>query len=362
MISARSEGREQADSAFTTAAAPDPVGRRSAGELADTASAQLIGLLRDTARRVGVAPEQLAGIHGVDGADARGELDRVPMSSLVRLWELLAHTGPRAGLAVVDDAPLGRLSTWDYLITTSATLTESLRAAQPYHRLVTGAAERFQLGYQDGLTISYRTTAQDPATSSIVNEYVLGYYLRRAREALDRPVTPARVTFGHPAPPEHRALVEIFGTRRIEFDAPADTITFTPADAEAPLVRSDPALAELLRGHADLVLATARPIPGPLDAFRHALAAALDAGDPGLAVVASRLAISPRSLQRRLAEHNSSWRRELDLLRYRRAEALLDSGLTTTTVATRLGFTDDRALRKAFHRWRGTPPRTSPRH
>ncbi len=295
-------------------------------------------------------------IHGVHDRELRGELDRVPMRSLVELWQLLAHTGPGAGLAVAADAPLGSLSTWDYLVTTGSTLADSLAAAQPYHRLVTAAAEEFDLYHDDELTIGYRTTAGDPAVSSVINEYVLAYYLRRAREALGRPVVPVQVTFGHPAPREYRALIRAFGTHRIDFDAPADTITFAGADAEAPLQRADPALAELLRSHADLVLASARPIPGPLEEFRTALAAAIDTGDPTLSTVAARLAMSPRSLQRRLAEHDTTWRRELDLLRYRRAEELLSAGSTTATVAARLGFTDDRALRKAFHRWSGSSP------
>ncbi|WP_280423113.1 AraC family transcriptional regulator [Nocardia carnea] len=324
--------------------------------LAGTASTQLVRLVRDAALRAGAALDRVSAIHGVDDRELRGELDRIPLRSLVELWQLLAGTGPGAGLAVVADAPLGRLSTWDYLVTTGATLADSLIAAQPYHRLVTAAAEGFDLYHDDELTIGYRTTAGDPAVSSVINEYVLAYYLRRAREALGRPVVPVRVTFSHPAPREHHVLTEGFGTGRIDFDAPADTITFAGADAEAPLQRADPGLAELLRSHADLVLASARPIPGPLEEFRTALAAAIDTGDPTLSTVAARLAMSPRSLQRRLAEHDTTWRHELDLLRYRRAEELLNAGSTTATVAARLGFTDDRALRKAFHRWRGSPP------
>lgn len=330
--------------------------RAALDPLAATASTQLIRLVRDAALRAGAGIDRVAAIHGADDRELRGELDRIPMRSLVELWELLAGTGPGAGLAVVADAPLGSLGTWDYLVTTGATLAASLTAAQPYHRLVTAAAEGFDL-HQDGdLTIGYRTTAGDPAVVSVVNEYVLAYYLRRAREGLGRPVVPVRVTFGHPAPRDHRALIEGFGTHRIDFDAPADTITFAAADAQAPLLRADPALADLLRSHADLVLASARPLPGPLEEFRTALAAAIDTGDPTLDSVAARLAISSRSLQRRLAEHDTTWRHELDLFRYRRAEELLAAGSTTATVAARLGFTDDRALRKAFRRWSGSPP------
>ncbi|WP_431957819.1 AraC family transcriptional regulator ligand-binding domain-containing protein [Nocardia lijiangensis] len=327
-----------------------------------TTSTHLVRLVRDVVRLSNADPARLARIPAIDDAALAGELNRIPLRSLVDLWELLAQTSPEpgAGLAVAAAAPLGTLTTWDYLVTNGPTLADALRAAQPYHRLVTAAAEGFELDHPGELTVGYRTSADDPAVAAIVNEYVLAYYLRRAREATGRQVIPARLTFSRSAPATHDALTAAFGTDRIEFDAPADSITFTASDAAAPLPRADPLLADLLRSHADLVLATAKPVPGPLEAFRLALDATLDQGEPSLAEVARRLAVSPRTLQRRLAEQDTGWRHEVDLARYERAKALLDQGLTTATVATRLGFADDRALRKAFHRWTGRPPSARP--
>lgn len=335
------------------------VGAAGLGSRLDgTVSAQLMRLMVRSARAAGVDERQLDRVPGTGEVLLAGELNRLPMRSLLRLWELIAQARPGAGsgAAIAAAAPLGTLDTWDYLVTTGASLADSLRAAQPYHRLVTAAAEGFDLSGDSDLTIGYRTTADDPAVASVVNEYVLAYYLRRAREATGRPLVPTRVSFGHPAPADRAQLITVFGTDSIEFDAEADAITFHADDARAPLPRADPMLANLMRSHAELVLASARPVADPLDAFRIALAAALDAGDPSLARVAKTLAMSQRTLQRHLAEHDTSWRDELDLLRYERAKALLDQGHSTSSVAQRLAFTDDRALRKAFHRWTGAAP------
>ncbi|MFD6163534.1 AraC family transcriptional regulator ligand-binding domain-containing protein [Nocardia sp. NPDC060256] len=352
-----------ADAARPDRSTPPPSAPRSIpiSPIDSTASTNLIRLVRDTARRAGVGDDRLAAIHGTDDAILVGELNRIPLSSLVQLWDLLAQAQPEpgAGLAVVDAAPLGTLTTWDYLVTNGPTLAAALRSAQPYHRLVTAAAEGFDLTHHGELTVGFRTTAGDPAIAAAVNEYVLAYYLRRAREATGRHVIPARVAFSRAAPGNHSVLRNAFGTDRIEFDTPADTITFTAADANAALPRADPMLADLLRSHADLVLATAKPIPGPLEAFRIASAAAIAAGDASLATVARRLALSPRTLQRQLAEHGTTWRAEYDLIRYEQAKTHLAEGhLTTSAIAARLGFTDDRALRKAVHRWTGASPAT----
>jgi AraC-like DNA-binding protein len=67
--------------------------------------------------------------------------------------------------------------------------------------------------------------------------------------------------------------------------------------------------------------------------------------------VARMLAVSPRTLQRRLADESTSWRAELDAVRRERATALLRQGTTTDATAQRLGYSGSRALRRALRRW-----------
>jgi AraC-like DNA-binding protein len=76
--------------------------------------------------------------------------------------------------------------------------------------------------------------------------------------------------------------------------------------------------------------------------------------------VAARLAMSPRTLQRRLRDAGTSWRDELEDVRGRSARRLLeDGGLTRASVARRLGYSDARSLRRALRRWDG--PQAGPR-
>jgi AraC-like DNA-binding protein len=74
---------------------------------------------------------------------------------------------------------------------------------------------------------------------------------------------------------------------------------------------------------------------------------------PGLSLrdVARMLAVSPRTLQRRLAEEGTSWRVELDAVRRERAAALLQEGATSDATAERVGYSGSRALRRALGRW-----------
>ncbi|MFY7064992.1 AraC family transcriptional regulator ligand-binding domain-containing protein [Nocardiopsis changdeensis] len=322
-----------------------------------TVSIPLLLLLGEAARTAGV-PEHLVRAETGSAATA-DEAARAPLPSLIRLWEHLSHALPpgRAGTHVADTAALGSLPAWDYLIVNGTTLTDALTHSAPYHQVVTASEKELAVHTRgDDLAVRYHSSAGDPRTTAAVHEYVLAYYLRRAREATRTDLTPLRVAFSHPAPADRSALARAFGTAALEFDAGVNELVFRAEDAHAPLPSGDPRLAELLRGHAGMLLSAAHPLPGWLDLFRTALDAELDHAAPSLGAVAARLASSPRTLQRRLGEHGTTWRAEVDRARHARARRLLSSGLTAEAVAARLGFSDDRALRKAFHRWSGHTP------
>jgi AraC-like DNA-binding protein len=95
------------------------------------------------------------------------------------------------------------------------------------------------------------------------------------------------------------------------------------------------------------------------DRLRQAVEAAFYEGQGSLLQVASRLHLSVRSLQRRLAERRMTF---AGLMDYTRADMALDlvrdNSLTLGQVAHRLGFADQCAFSHAFRRWYGINPQT----
>ncbi|REE96666.1 helix-turn-helix domain-containing protein [Thermomonospora umbrina] len=172
-----------------------------------------------------------------------------------------------------------------------------------------------------------------------------------------RRFVPVRVRLPHRAPPRHDPLTEVYGVRRIEFEAGPPAVTFSEADADAPFPRADPALAAILDEHARITVATARPVLDWLGRFHLALEDAVGAGPPELADVARRLAMGPRTLQRRLSDEGTSWRDELERFRRQRVEHLLrETSMTLEAISARSGYSHPRALRRAVHRWHGCGP------
>jgi AraC-like DNA-binding protein len=83
----------------------------------------------------------------------------------------------------------------------------------------------------------------------------------------------------------------------------------------------------------------------------------LTGDDATLAVVARRLAMTPRTLQRRLAEAGSSFDALRDTARKHAAESYLaETELSIAEVAFVLGFSEPTAFHRAFKRWHKVTP------
>lgn len=80
-------------------------------------------------------------------------------------------------------------------------------------------------------------------------------------------------------------------------------------------------------------------------------------GDPSLVRVAKKVALSPRTLQRRLNEYGVDFKKLTDDTRRRFAmKYLKDRNNTLTQIAFLLGYSEVSAFNRAFKRWTGSTP------
>lgn len=94
------------------------------------------------------------------------------------------------------------------------------------------------------------------------------------------------------------------------------------------------------------------PALGDLSAVRQFVRALLPQGAPAIEQAAEALAVSPRTLQRRLVADALTYSRLLDQVRFERARELLaDRNVRTIDVAFELGYTDQSNFSRAFRRW-----------
>ncbi|MFJ1457426.1 AraC family transcriptional regulator ligand-binding domain-containing protein [Nocardia sp. N2S4-5] len=277
---------------------------------------------------------------------------QVPSDTFSRLWEVgeRALDDPSVALHVASRYRLPALRLYDYLFSSAPTLGAGLATCGPYVTAVT-TNHRFDLIAENDDETSLYIDMIDGEGRGRDHTQLWGLVavLTRARQVVDAPLHPIRVALRQDAPRDVRPFVEVFGTAAIEFRGPVDAMTFCATDMELPLTTADPVLAEVLEP-----LAAALPPPPPLETawperVAAALARAFEEGEVSLEWVARRMAISPRTLQRRLAEAGTTWRLELDRARLARAAAA--GPVSRERQAELLGYADAGSMRRAARRW-----------
>jgi AraC-like DNA-binding protein len=277
----------------------------------------------------------------------------IPPRHALRLWELTEHALRDSDVALTVAARLrtGALDLHDYLFTTAATLRDGLRANARYLPLITTNGRMLaQTATGREVTYSYSLVEAGGRGGQLFMQFFVAGVCARARAATGQAVVPAHAGLAQPAPRSYQALAEMLGTRRIDFGAPATTVTFRAADLDLPMLGADPVLSGILGRYA-----AALPPPRPTtwrDHFQQQLSQAIEDGSPSLDAMARRLVVSARTLQRQLADHGTTWRAELDAARRHRAQHARQTGSPgMTRMASHLGYADPRSVRRAMSRW-----------
>ncbi|MDQ0791543.1 AraC family transcriptional regulator [Streptomyces sp. B1I3] len=335
-------------------------GTTDAPQFPGTIAAAFTRLNATAATRLGVSPEKYANLVGMAPEHLADDRYRTPASTNVRIWELMTLQAPwhEVSLHMAHESPLGALGLWDYLVTQAPTPLTGLRDAARFVATVADAGtEALHIDEDEQhITLSHINAADlSDDVASAIRTYSLSLFRPRISESTRRDITPIKVTLAARAPRTHQNLVQLYGTRAIDFSSPVNTITFRAADLTAPQPHV-PGLSTLLRRHAEQQLADAIPLQNWLDIFRAALRTTQDAEIPTLKTVSRQMSCSTRTLQRRLEEHRTTWSQELQALRRERTHRLLSTtDLPLSSIAGRVGYADAGGLRRAVQRWTAQP-------
>lgn len=161
-----------------------------------------------------------------------------------------------------------------------------------------------------------------------------------------------RVTVAAPPPPDWAALKHNFPCP-VEFNADRTQWIFLPGSVNRALPLADAELLTLYSSRCDAMMGRAQadcPV-------RQRLAALLGRSDGeflSAGEAARQLALSERTLHRRLAEEGTRFSAMVDDARYARARELLaDRRMTIETIAFAVGFAEPSSFSRAFKRWSG---------
>jgi AraC-like DNA-binding protein len=280
----------------------------------------------------------------------------VPMSATPALFGRAMAVRPLKNLALrlALETPFGAFPLLDHLVATCETGGDALHQLARYFRLVCAPIEIEIREDEEPIRVVYRQTCVGPSFSV---EYSTCLAVEHIRREADGRVDVVGVSFVHAL--EDRADFE--KRLRCPVSAPADWNGFalTRASLKVPLRRRDASLHGLLESQADVVVSRQPRSGSASDELRRALAVRLARADEvqSIEILARQLAMSPRTLQRRLADEGSSYQEILGETRREAAERFLaESALSVAEVGYLLGYSEPAAFHRAFKRWHGVTP------
>ncbi|MFO0629672.1 MAG: AraC family transcriptional regulator ligand-binding domain-containing protein [Polyangiales bacterium] len=322
-----------------------------------TVLAALTRSVIDAAAALGLDRVALLRAGGLDEAALADPDARVPIEQHLAVWTAVAERP--VGLALGARLGLDGLGVLGYAMRHGATVGEALACLARCRAVVhEGAVPAVALREVEGAQHLVLTQIVPPPFARLrepVDAQAAGA-VAALRWITGRAVDPLAVALSRPRPVDTRRH-EAYFRCPVAWAAPAIEVTFDAAVLAWPLPRSDEALFGYLARRVDALLTELPAARSFAERTRHAVVESLRDGEPRLDDVARRLAVSGRTLHRRLGEEGTGFARLVDDVRRARAHALLeDARLSAAEVAFVLGYAEAGAFFRAFRRWTGTTP------
>ena len=198
----------------------------------------------------------------------------------------------------------------------------------------------------------------DAIDSGCAAETGLALGVRFVREVLQVEDAVIRIEFSHQPFGPIQVYEDFFGVP-VHFQQASNAIVFRHSDLDKVPHQPDPELFRYIQEH--LALAQQR-LAKPTDSdelaqIRLAIAHNAEQSVYTAEALAQHLHMSLRALQRTAQKQGFTVRQLLDAAREANAKELLqDSRLSVEAIAFLLGYSDDRAFRRAFKRWTSKTP------
>jgi len=308
--------------------------------------------------------------HGLDRNALVAELGDLPTATGLpnrqlqlilarRLWHLVAdlNDDPLLGLKVGAALPLQATNIVSLVMLHSPTVTDMIRNARTYQGLVSNNGFYSARTVKVGLDTVYRAEPAAIRSHPLQIDSILSVTLSLMHHAGLPDIRPEFVRVTAPDPSLQSAY-ETFFRCPVEMgsDEPGYVLSNTNLKREVP--HADAALLAALQAHGDTLLKAQQR----LDQLGFTVRTAITARGSHrvtCAEVADDLGLGVRTLQRRLAEAGTTFRRLCEEASMEEAERLLQqTDMAVTEIAHRLGYSEPSSFSRAIFNWYGMRPST----
>jgi|KBSMisStandDraft_5_1062788.scaffolds.fasta_scaffold11465_5 AraC-like DNA-binding protein len=261
------------------------------------------------------------------------------------------------GIDIAQALPLEPTGLWGFLLRTSANFGAMLNRAERYMRLVNRYQE-FVLedrGREMALVSPHPDPSPYPRREQVVSAH-LGHWITWGRQLTGHAIPVREARFRWRGPSDASPFESFFGGR-VRFGAHEDALLLDREMFDLALPESAPELVPKFEQYAAAIIEKMQPATSFADSVRNALAEGILNGRARQEDIARQLNLTVRTLNRHLADGQTSFHRIRDGLLRERAETLLREGnLPIAEISYLVGYAEPSNFHRAFRRWTGRTP------
>lgn len=277
-------------------------------------------------------------------------------SQVSHLLDLSAELSqcPHFGLRLSQKQNLPIFGILGLLIEKSPDLRSALKESIHYFHLHTqGAVIEMEVA-GDMALLKYRVLVNLPSTKQ-VSDLSIGTMNNCLRLLNGRHWKARSIYLSHSSSEDSDTYRRILGAP-VSFNHEFNAVVFDQQLLDTPLAEHNPTLQLLLKRSVEK---ESREIATDIiSKVRKMIHTLLPFGDCSLELVARQLAVSPRTLQYRLSEQGTTFKKLIDEVRIGIAQQQLQqSQIPFSQLCDLLGYSDQTAFSRAFKRWFGVSPR-----
>jgi AraC-like DNA-binding protein len=263
---------------------------------------------------------------------------------------------PYFGLHMGQYAEPGSWSILGYLMMNCANLGEAFEKSSRYQRIVGNLISgRASLKFNK-IRVVLETPSYAPKMSRHCFESALSSSVRIMRTLTGKQIGPRLVTFSYPEPVSTDEYVRIFGCP-VLFDQKETSMTLDFELLRTPVLLPNLELQAYFEDYAQNILTEMENKEATTQRVTKIILARLDDEDLTINKVAKEMAVSVRTLQKRLKDEGVVFSDLLMDIRKRLAKKYLHERYSVEDITYLLGYSEPSVFRKAFKKWSGITPR-----
>jgi AraC-like DNA-binding protein len=313
-------------------------------------------LLARKLEELGVSPANVLRRAGLPAGLFEQERIQVSTEELFALYRGIAEASeiPAIGLQLGTEPRVERYDPLGLTAISARTLRDALARLARYKQLT--CPEELQVSeHGDECRVRFRWLLAEETEPKVLTDLCFAWVVGIARRGTGEPLNPRRLELRGPV--RNRPMYESHFGCAARFEGGQNAIVFAKADLDRPFVTHNAELLAALAPQLEAELSQALASRALGEQVKGMLKAQLAGRRPGIEDIAKELRLSPRTLQRRLADVGASFQQLVQEARRELARHyLLHSSLELNETAYLLGYEDAHSFFRAFHDWEGSSP------